>query len=235
MSQKLLLLKRQLFTLKNTERAEICRRFFKTGKGEYGEGDKFLGIRVPELRKLAKQFIELDLAGIEELLKGSFHEERFVALAILVLKYKGATEQEKKQIYNFYLKNTRFINNWDLVDTSAEHIVGAYLNDKSKEILEDLARSKSLWERRIAILSTFHYIKQEKYEETFKIAQILLQDTHDLIHKAVGWMIREVGKYCGEKVEEQFLKKYARLMPRTMLRYALERFDSSVRKKYMEK
>lgn len=227
-------LKKQLYALKNAQRALICKRFFKTGKGEYGEGDKFLGITVPELRTLARQFVDLDLRDIDRLLRGLFHEERFMALTLLVLKYKkAATEQEKKKLYNFYLKHTQFINNWDLVDTSAEHVVGAYLDNRDKKILEKLARSKNVWERRMAILSTFHFIKQKSYQETFKIAEVLLNDSHDLIHKAVGWMLREVGKYCGEKVEEEFLKKYARVMPRTMLRYALERFEKSSRARYM--
>jgi 3-methyladenine DNA glycosylase AlkD len=192
--------------LKNAERAKVSRRFFKTGKGEYGEGDEFLGIRVPDVRRVAKKFANLNMLEIETLLTSSLHEERFVALIILIIKYKKSTEEEKNKLYSFYLNHTQHINNWDLVDVSAEHIVGAYVYDKDKKILEKLARSKNLWERRIAILSTFHFIKQRHSQETFKIAEILLGDTHDLIHKAVGWMLREVGKRCGEKIEEGYFE-----------------------------
>jgi 3-methyladenine DNA glycosylase AlkD len=202
----------------------------------HGVGDRFLGISVPDLRAVAKNFVNLNLESVGKLLHGSFHEERFVALTILVLKYKkSVSEDEKNKLYNFYLRHTLFINNWDLVDTSAEHIVGAYLNDREKIILEKLARSKNLWERRIAILSTFYFIKQGRYQETFKISEILLGDTHDLIHKAVGWMLREVGKRLGQKIEEEFLQKYARLMPRTMLRYAVERFEKRSQYKYLKR
>ncbi|MDD5552234.1 MAG: DNA alkylation repair protein [Candidatus Pacebacteria bacterium] len=215
------------------EKAEILQRFFKTGKGEYGEGDIFLGVVVPEQRKIAKEFKELSMLDLKKLIKSKVHEERLICLLILVLKFQKGNNKEKKEIYNFYLKNTKYINNWDLVDLSAPKIVGLYLEDRNKSILHKLARSKNIWERRIAILSTFHFIYKGNPEETLKIAFILKDDEHDLIHKAVGWMLREVGKKCGEGVEEKFLKKYYKTMPRTMLRYAIEKFPEKKRKFYL--
>jgi len=215
------------------KRAKSSLWFFKTRKGEYGEGDVFLGINNPTARKIAKEFSSLAINDLSKVIKSKFHEERLIALLILVSKFQKTDEENRRKIYNFYLKHTRYINNWDLVDLSAYKIVGAYLEDKDKKILYELAKSKSIWERRIAILSTFHYIGQGNSREALKIAEILLNDKHDLIHKAVGWMLREIGKCCGEEIEEKFLRKYYKIMPRTMLRYAIERFGEKKRKFYL--
>jgi 3-methyladenine DNA glycosylase AlkD len=226
-------IREQLQKLGTKERAEVSQRFFKTGPGEYGEGDVFLGVRVPELRKLAKRHQDLTIKRVERLLNSTLHEERLLALLILVLKFKKGNESERKAIYSLYLNNTRFVNNWDLVDTSAEHILGAFLLDRSKEPLYGLARSTNLWERRISIMSTFHFIKKGSFFETLRISKMLLTDEEDLIHKAVGWMLREVGKREMLK-EEKFLKKHYKKMPRTMLRYAIERFPESKRQGYLK-
>ena len=219
----------------DSERAKNSFWFFKTGKGEYGEGDKFLGITVPISRKIAQQFFaDLRLKDVEKLLKSKFHEERLIALFILVSKFERADPRERKVIFDFYLKRTKYINNWDLVDLSAHKIVGAYLEGKDKKILYKLVKSKNLWERRIAVLTTFYEIKNKRSEHALKIAEILINDKHDLIHKAVGWMLREVGKQCGQEIEEEFLKKHYKTMPRTMLRYAIERFDEKKRKFYLK-
>ncbi len=215
------------------ERAAISKRFFKTGPGEYGEGDKFIGIRVPVLRKLAKEYQFLSIKNTEKLLRSPIHEERQLALFILMLIFKKANDTTKKCIYDLYLKSTCYINNWDLIDISAEHIVGHYLFDRSKKPLYHLSQSQSLWERRISILSTFHYIKKEMYDDTIKIAKILLNDKEDLIHKAVGWMLREVGKRH-LATEEDFLKTHYHDMPRTMLRYAIEKFPEDKRLRYLK-
>ena len=211
----------------------MLRRFFKTGTGEYAEGDIFLGITVPVLRKMAKQFKDIELKSAIGLLRSSIHEERLLALLILILKYRGSNEKGKQKIYRAYLKNTKYINNWDLVDVTAKHIVGDYLRDKDKSVLYKLARSHFLWDRRIAILSTFNFIEDHQFGETIKIAGLLLSDRHDLIHKAVGWMLREVGKRNLE-TEENFLKLHHKSMPRTMLRYAIERFPEPKRQKYLK-
>ena len=211
--------------------AEHSLRFFKTGKGEYGEGDKFLGIRVPVLRKHAKQFSELSLIEIQKLLKSIYHEERLCALFLLVQKYEKS-KHEKSVIYRLYLDNTQCINNWDLVDSSAHKIVGVHLLDKNKSPLYKLAKSKDLWERRIAIISTLHFIKNQKFEDALEISKQLLNDKEDLIHKAVGWMLREIGKQA-PVVERSFLHNRYRKMPRTMLRYAIEKFPDAERKKYL--
>lgn len=212
----------------------MLRRYFKTGPGEYAEGDIFLGVTVPVLRKLAKEFRGIGLKSATELLQSPIHEERLLALLILIIKYRGSSVKIKEKIYRIYLKNTKYINNWDLVDVSAKHIVGAYLRDKDKTVLYKLAGSPLLWERRIAILSTFNFIDEYRFEETIKVARILLEDRHDLIHKAVGWMLREIGKK-DLKTEEDFLKAHHRSMPRTMLRYAIEKFPESKRRKYLNK
>lgn len=233
MASHLTLIRKELKKLANPKKAKVSARFFKTGKGEYGEGDVFFGVTVPQTRAVAKKFASVDFNIIAQLLKSKIHEERLLTLIILVLKYKGTTEQEKNKIYEFYLDNTKFINNWDLVDLSAEQIVGAYLDGKEKSILVRLAGSKNIWERRISILSTFHFIKQGNSIETLKIAEILINDKHDLIQKAVGWMLREVGKKCSQAAEEEFLRKHYKHMPRVMLRYAIERFDEGLRKRYL--
>jgi 3-methyladenine DNA glycosylase AlkD len=225
-------IRKKLQQLGSEAKTKVLQRFFKTGPGEYGEGDVFIGVRVPELRKLVKEYPDITIKEVMQLLRSSIHEERLFALLILVSKYSKGNETVKKRIYELYLQNTKFINSWDLVDGSAQHIVGAFLMDKSKEPVYRLAKSNSLWERRIAILSTFHFIKHDNYSETLKISKILLTDDQDLIHKAVGWMLREIGKRH-ILTEEIFLKKYYKRMPRTMLRYAIEKFPESKRQKYL--
>lgn len=226
--------KKELKQYSNPEKAKILQRFFKTGKGQYGEGDIFLGVMVPEQRKVANKN-DLSMDEIEELLSSKIHEHRLVALFVLINKYKKADEKLKKEIFNFYLRSTKKINNWDLIDLSAPNIVGNYLLDKKRDILYKLAKSKSLWEKRISILATFEFIKNNEYGDTLKIAEILLDEGHDLIHKGVGWMLRELGKRVSQGKEEEFLKKHYENMPRTMLRYAIERFDEKKRKFYLTK
>jgi len=229
-------IKKEIRKQANPQKAKDCLWFFKTRKGEYGEGDRFLGIINPISHKIAKDFFnDLNLIDLDKLIKSKFHEERLIALLILVEKFRKANSIEQKKIYNFYLKHTKYINNWDLVDLSAHKIVGAYLNDKDRKILYKLAKSKSLWERRIAIISCFYFIAQKQSKDALAIAEILINDKHDLIHKAVGWMLREVGKKYGQEVEEKFLRKYYKTMPRTMLRYAIEKFDEKNRKFYLGK
>ena len=178
----------------NPKKAKILQGFFKTGKGEYGEGDVFLGITVPIQRKIAKEFKEIDYKEIQELIESKIHEKRLIGILILIEKFKNSEEKEKKQIFEFYIKNSKNVNNWDLVDLSAEHIVGDYLFDKPKDILYSLAKSENLWQRRISIVSTFAFIRKGELKDTLKIANILINDKQELIHKAVGWMLREVGK-----------------------------------------
>jgi len=216
----------------DSKRAKLLSGFFKTGKGEYGEGDIFVGITVPQSRKIAAKYRNLKHSDLKILLKSKLHEERLIALLILVHNYTAGTFEEKKKIFNFYLKSTRYINNWDLVDLSAHKIIGDYLINKPKTKLYLLAKSKNLWERRISVISTFRFINANSFDDSFKIAEILLDDKHDLIHKAVGWMLREIGKRS-QAQEEQFLMKYYKRMPRTMLRYAIERFPESRRKQYL--
>ncbi len=225
-------IKEDLQKIANPKQAKILQRFFKTGKGEYGEGDKFLGIRVPVLRKMAKKYSGVAIDEVSQLLKSQFHEERLLALFMLIDIFRRGSEKDRKKIYALYLNNTKFINNWDLVDCSADHIVGAYLRGADKTPLYNLAKSNSLWKRRISIMSTFHFIKHNKFTATLKIAQMLLHDEEDLIHKAVGWMLREIGKRDSD-VEERFLKKHYKSMPRTMLRYAIEKFPEEKRKSYL--
>jgi len=223
----------KLQKLGNKQKAIVLQRFFKTGTGEYGEGDIFLGVRVPEVRKLAKEYKDIRISDVRKLMESPIHEERLLALLIFVIKYSEGNDLVKRRVYELYLKNTRHINNWDLVDLSAEKIVGDYLMDKSKKPLCNLAKSKSLWERRISIIATFHFIKQNKFAETLIIAEILLTDKEDLIHKAVGWMLREIGKRH-LPTEEKFLNEHYQEMPRTMLRYAIERFPESKRQGYLK-
>jgi len=224
---------KQMRGLADREKARVLQRFFKTGPGEYGAGDVFLGIRVPDVRRVAKQHAAIPLGGVARLLESRVHEERLLALLILVRKYATGDDSQRKAIYDFYLSHTPRINNWDLVDLSAEKIVGPFLETRSKRPLHRLARSRNLWERRIAILSTFHYIKQRHFTETLEIAGLLLADSEDLIHKAVGWMLREVGKR-DRRAEKAFLKRHCKTMPRTMLRYAIERFPGPLRQRYLK-
>lgn len=227
-------LQKETRKLKNPEKIKSYSWFFKTGKGEYGEGDKFYGIVVPQCRILAKKYVEITLAEIETLIKSKIHEERLIALLILVLKYQKADEKLKEEIFIFYLNHTKHINNWDLVDLSAHKIIGQYLLMKDDiSILRKMAKSKNLWERRISIISTFAFINKGSSKETLEIANILVNDEHDLIHKAVGWTLREVGKRVSTEDEKNFLNKHASTMPRTMLRYAIERFPEELRKKYL--
>lgn len=228
-------LKRDLRAQADPERAKVLQRFFKTGPGEYGEGDIFLGLTAPKIRALSKKYASLKTSAVETLLKSAIHEERLLALLILVLKFENGDDLEKANIYRSYLKNTEYINSWDLVDLTADRIVGAFLRERDKSVLHKLACSKNIWERRIAIIATFHFIKHGSSAHTFAIAKVLLRDDHDLIHKAVGWMLREAGKRVDLTAEERFLKKHYRKMPRTMLRYAIERFPEPKRKTYLKK
>ncbi|MFH0836489.1 MAG: DNA alkylation repair protein [Candidatus Micrarchaeota archaeon] len=220
----------ELQTLADPAQAKNLQRFFKTGKGEYGEGDVFLGIKVPVQRGVASKFKELPLAEVKALLKSKVHEHRMVALFILVNRFEKTGEKERKEIVEVYLKNTANINNWDLIDLSAPKIIGSWLLDKDRRVLYKLAKSSSLWERRIAVLSCFMFIKHGEFKDALAIAELLLNDKHDLIHKAVGWMLREIGNK-DLRVEEEFLKKHAKEMPRTMLRYAIEKFPETREKR----
>jgi len=223
-------IKKELQSKANKEKAKIYQGFFKTKKGEYGEGDVFLGLTVPEQRGIAKKYSNIELSDLNILLKSKIHEERLTALLILVDKYK----KDKENIFNFYLKNLNYVNNWDLVDLTSNRVVGDFLLNKEKDVLYKLAKSDNLWERRVAIVSTFEFIKNNQFEDTLKISEILLKDKHDLIHKAVGWMLREVGKKDLKK-EEEFLNKHYKEMPRTMLRYAIEKFEENKRNFYMKR
>jgi 3-methyladenine DNA glycosylase AlkD len=226
-------IQKKLRSLGNKEIAQHSQRFFKTGKGEYGEGDHFLGIRVPVLRNLVRTSNTLNTRQILDLLTSNYHEERLFALLWLVDRFNKANELERSQIYGLYLDHTRYINNWDLVDSSASQIVGSYLIDKDREPLYELARSASLWERRISIISTGSFIRNRDFQDALKISELLLNDDQDLIHKAVGWMLREIGKRDPD-VEKSFLKTRYQQMPRTMLRYAIERFPDAERKAYLQ-
>jgi len=214
------------------QKAKVLQSFFKTGRGQYGEGDIFIGVMVPNIRKTARQFSDLETAGILKLLHSKIHEERLLALLIWAMQYENGEARHKRRIFDLYLKNTRWVNNWDLVDLTAPKIVGDFLLDRDKNLLYELAGSDSLWERRIAIVATFAFIRTGRFNETFAIARMLLADKADLIHKASGWMLREVGKREPQAVTG-FLEKYCRVMPRTMLRYAIERLSQNMRRKYM--
>ena len=225
----------ELRSLKNIEKAKILSGFFKTGPGEYGENDRFLGITVPNIRRIVKTHRHTSLKQILKLLHSRYHEERLAALLLLVARYQCGDSALKKEIFDLYVDNTSYINNWDLVDLTAPHIVGEQLYRKDRSLLSKFALSESLWERRIAILATFYFIRKGESRGTLKIAKFLLHDLHDLIHKAVGWMLREVGKRCSMETECVFLDKYAAVMPRTMLRYAIERFPADLKTYYMKK
>jgi 3-methyladenine DNA glycosylase AlkD len=233
---------KEIISHKNLEKSKVLLRFFKTNKGEYGEGDLFLGITVPISRRIAQKYNNLSFPDISKLIKNKYHEVRLIAILILVHKYKtsprhGLREKERKQIVDFYLKNTKYINNWDLVDLSAHYIVGDYLTIVRQDLtmLEKLAMSKNIWERRIAIVSTFAFIYKGESKWTFIIVKILLNDSHDLIHKSCGWMLREVGKRVSEKDLLSFLGVHSHKMPRTMLRYAIERLPENKRLYYLNK
>lgn len=222
----------ELIKYEDPAKAQFAGRFFKTGKGEYGEGDVFLGLTVPDVRRVAKLFSQLPIYELEKLLESDIHEHRLVALIIMTNQAKKASREEHKRLYDLYLRRTDRINNWDLVDTSCRDIIGGYLIDKSRQPLYKLARSKSLWERRIAIVSTWQFIRVGDVEDTFKIAKILLGDKEDLIHKATGWMLREAGKKKPARLIN-FLDEHARKMPRTMLRYSIERLDANTRNYFL--
>jgi 3-methyladenine DNA glycosylase AlkD len=207
-------------------------RFFKTGPGEYGAGDRFLGIRVPAIRRVARNHAGLSRRGIRALLKSPYHEERLLALLIMVMQFKRGDPAAQRALYELYLASTDRINNWDLVDLTAPHIVGGWLRDRGRRTLTRLARSESLWERRIAVLATFHFIARNEFDDALGVAALLLDDPHDLIHKAVGWMLREIGKR-DRAVEEAFLQAHYDRLPRTTLRYAIERFPEPLRKAYL--
>jgi len=226
-------LKKDLNKLGSKKKAEASAWFFKIGKGEYGEGDVFIGITVPEQRKIAKKYSKISLIDLKKLLSSEIHEYRLTSLLILVERYKKENKEEKRKIFDLCLKNTKYVNNWDLVDISAPNIIGDYLLDKNRKILYKLAKSKDLWQKRISVLATFRFIKENDFKDSLKIAEILLKDEYDLIHKAVGWMLREIGKK-DQKTEEKFLKKYYQVMPRTMLRYAIEKFEENKRQKYLK-
>jgi len=224
-------IKRRLLSLKNPQKAAILQQFFKTGPGEYAEGDKFIGLTVPILRAIAKQYISLSLTEISELLKSEIHEFRFFALAVLVQQVKFAPEH-RKQYADFYIKHKMLINNWDLVDVSAEHVLGPLILSGYKPKILRLAGSKGLWDRRIAVMSTFYLIKRNQFEITLNLVDVLMNDKADLIHKACGWMLREIGKR-DVSVLLEYLDRLAWKMPRTMLRYAIERLDKKLKKKYL--
>src|ERR1017187_9220312 len=227
-------IKKEIKKNANPQKAELLQRFFKTGPGQYGEGDIFLGIMVPVQRSIAKKYKALPLKDLKELLFSDKHEERLIALLILVEQFKKGDEQLKEDIFTFYHIHTKRINNWDLVDLTAHIISGSYLMDKDKIILYKLAESKNIWDRRIAVISTFYFIKNNVFNDALGIAEKLLNDPHDLIQKAVGWMLREIGNR-DMNTEEGFLEKNYKKMPRTMLRYAIEKFPENKRLAYLKR
>ena len=219
--------------LSNKEYAARLQKYFKTGKGEYGEGDKFLGIRVPVIRKMAKKYRDISINEAAGFIQSPYHEERMFSLLVLIGLFKRANARDQKRAYSLYLSNTKYVNKWDLVDVSAGRIVGAYLLDRDKKPIYVLARSKNIWERRISIMSTSCFIGNNGFHDTLNIAEMLLDDREDLIHKAVGWLLRETGnRNIG--LEEKFLRKHCKRMPRTMLRYAVEKFPEGKRKSYLK-
>jgi 3-methyladenine DNA glycosylase AlkD len=223
----------RLRAMASAETAAVLQRYFKTAVGEYGEGDLFLGIKVPPVRALAREFGGLGEGEVLELLRSRHHEERLLALMVMVRQYAKADAAGRRRLHGVYLANTRFVNNWDLVDSSAEVLVGAHLEGRSVALLRRLTRSKIVWERRIAMIATMHFIKRREFAPTLEIAELLLGDGHDLIHKAAGWMLREVGKK-DQTALEGFLRRHCKTMPRTMLRYAIERFPERLRRGYLD-
>ncbi len=227
-------IQQELSKLANPAIAEHSQRFFKTAKGEYGYGDVFIGIRVPELRKLAKKYVDLGFPDVEKLIKSKIHEERLTGLIILVNKYKAAKdENERNKIYGIYTSHFKYINNWDLVDVTCPKIIGPHLTDKNRKILYTWAKSDHLWTKRIAMITNWWFVRNGDLNDVFKISKILLHDEHDLIHKAVGWMLREAGKK-NRKAMEAFLKQHYMTMPRTMLRYAIEKLPEARRQQYLK-
>ncbi len=224
--------KAELENLSDPEHAMKLQGFFKTGKGEYGEGDIFLGVRVPDQRRIAKKYRNISLTDVLELLRSEIHEHRLTTLFILTEQFNKGDEEARRRIVDLYLSNTAYVNNWDLVDSSAHKILGAWLVDKQRDVLYNLARSESLWERRISIISTFAFIKRGDLVDALALAGALVDDGHDLIHKASGWVLREVGKK-DQSVLEEFLLEHFETMPRTMLRYAIERLPEERRRFYM--
>ncbi|MBL7156042.1 MAG: DNA alkylation repair protein [Candidatus Pacebacteria bacterium] len=232
---KLEKLKKDLKSHETKDKAKILGRFFKTGPGQYGEGDIFLGLKTAETRSIAKKYSDLQLSDVAKLLSSKIHEQRTVAVMILNHQFRKGDFEQKKEIYEFYLKNISGINNWDLVDSSAHKIMGEYLDisGNSREVIYNFARSNDLWKKRIAIMTTYYFIRKKEFKDALKIAKILLNDKHDLIHKAVGWMLREIGNRDLDE-EERFLKKYYKKMSRTMLRYAIEKFEEKKRQAYLK-
>jgi 3-methyladenine DNA glycosylase AlkD len=226
-------IKQELEMLSDPAKAEFLPSFFKTLPGGYAEGDIFIGVTVPNVRSVAKKYSKLPLSQVKQLLRAPIHEQRLAALLILVDRFGRSDEIERGKIVRFYLYNLAYVNNWDLVDLSADKILGSYLLDKDRSILYTLCRSDHLWSQRISIIATFHFIRKGQFDDTFRLAEHLLQHKHNLIHKAVGWMLREIGKR-DKKAEQLFLKKNYRTMPRTMLRYAIEKFSHEERQRYLK-
>jgi len=225
--------KRALRRYADPVRAKHALRFFKTGPGEYGAGDRFIGAKVPEIRLVCREFRTLPLAEVRKLLKSAVHEERLLAVFILVWQFKRGDPAQQENVYRFYVRHMKHINNWDLVDSSAPYIVGGYLFEQDRKELYTWAKSRNLWKRRIAVMGTFYFIREDDFDDALRLSKLLLRDEHDLIHKAVGWMLREIGNR-NRRVEEAFLKKHYPKMPRTMLRYAIEKFPEKRRRAYIE-
>lgn len=223
---------KELEKYSNPDKANHSKRFFKSGPGEYGEGDRFLGITVPNQRKVARKFKKMELNEVQHLLQSVFHEARLTAVLLLVYRIEKADQIEVDEIARFYLKNLIYVNNWDIVDSSCHQILGRFLLNRERDLLYTLATSNDLWEKRIAMITCYHFIKKDDFEDALQIAELLLNDSHDLIHKAVGWMLREIGNRNLD-IEIQFLNRHFQNMPRTMLRYAIEKFEEPLRKKYL--
>lgn len=226
-------IRQEIRALGDSAIAEHSQRFFKTGKGEYGEGDRFLGIRVPVIRKQVRKHREAPLKAIDKLLQSPWHEERLFAVLSMADRFRRGDEESRREIFDTYIEHRHYVNNWDLVDGSSHIIVGGWLEFRNRKLLYQFARSNDLWERRIAIISTYQFIRNRDFDDTLAIAEILVNDEEDLIHKATGWMLREVGNRH-LRTEEQFLKRHYKTMPRTMLRYAIEKFPENRRQAYLK-